>query len=66
MLVAISGTRDNASVMRRGAEAVAAAGVPATFIPIPNATHGQMGDGNRVIGHALDWIRAHERANARR
>jgi pimeloyl-ACP methyl ester carboxylesterase len=60
-VVAISGTRDIPGVMRSGASEVAATGVPATFIPIPGAVHGEMGDGNAIMRSAFAWIDAPQR-----
>ena len=60
-VVAMSGTRDNPATMRAGARDLTRIGVPATFISIPGATHGQLGDANALMAQALDWLAAHAR-----
>src|SRR5205085_1178971 len=42
-VVTMAGERDRRDLMRAGAEAFRAAGVPATFQLIPEARHGEMG-----------------------
>lgn len=60
--VTMSGTRDRQDLMRRGAVALERAGIPATFMLLPGAAHGQMGpDAERVMGEALDWMARHDR-----
>lgn len=54
--VVMSGEFEGTWAMKKGAEALARAGVPATFIPIPKAQHAQLTEGERVMGEALDWL----------
>jgi hypothetical protein len=35
--------------------------VLATYIEIAGARHGQLGDGNRVMGEAFAWLEAKEK-----
>jgi pimeloyl-ACP methyl ester carboxylesterase len=60
--VMMAGERDRRDQMKAGARALAAAGVPATFMLIPEATHGAMGpEPERTMGSALDWLFGHSR-----
>ncbi len=55
--VMMAGDRDNQAVMKAGAEAFRAAGIPSTFQPIPEARHGEMGPHpERTMRRALDWL----------
>jgi pimeloyl-ACP methyl ester carboxylesterase len=54
--VMMAGERDAQETMKIGARALSAAGIPVTYIMIPGASHGQMGDGERVMREALDWL----------
>ncbi len=54
--VMMAGERDAQEPMKAGMRALKAAGVPSTYIMIPGASHGQMGDGERLMGEALDWL----------
>ena len=54
--VMMAGERDAQETMKAGMRALKAAGVPSTYIMIPGASHGQMGDGERLMGEALDWL----------
>jgi alpha-beta hydrolase superfamily lysophospholipase len=58
-LVTMSGSLDNVETMRAGAEFATNAGVPATFILIPGARHGQMGDAEKLMKEALAFVDAH-------
>jgi hypothetical protein len=42
--------------MRAGALALAGAGIPTTYLPMPGARHGQMTDAERVMAQALEWV----------
>lgn len=53
----VAGERDRQDLMKRGARAFSAAGIPSTFFELPEATHGEMGpDAERVMGRVLDWL----------
>lgn len=60
--VMMAGERDRQDLMRSGARILAAAGIPSTFMIIPEATHGAMGPTpEKTMGEALDWLWAHQR-----
>lgn len=59
--VMMAGEHDAQEPMKAGARALVAASIPATFIRIPGASHGQMGDGERLMREAFDWLWAHEK-----
>lgn len=59
--VMISGTLDAPYRMKQGAEALRAAGVPATYLEMPGARHGQLLDAERLMGEALTWLDANAR-----
>jgi hypothetical protein len=53
----MAGSRDRQDRMRAGARAFLAAGIPATYIVLPGAAHGEMGpEAERAMGEALDWL----------
>jgi predicted esterase len=58
--VMMAGERDRQDHMKAAARALQAAGVPATYIALPNATHGSLGgapgDGERVMRRAFEWL----------
>jgi pimeloyl-ACP methyl ester carboxylesterase len=55
----MAGTFDNRSRMKEDRDALERVGVPATFIEIPNARHGQLLEGERVMNEALTWLEQH-------
>ncbi|WP_394829776.1 hypothetical protein [Pendulispora albinea] len=57
--VMMAGTFDNRAVMKESADALKRAGVPATFIEIPKAHHGQLLDGEKVMNDAFAWLEQH-------
>lgn len=60
--VLMAGERDRKDLMRAGTKALQAAGIPATFQIIPEATHGAMGPvPEKTMGEALDWLWANQR-----
>jgi predicted esterase len=60
--VSMAGERDRKDLMRASAESLLAAGVPATFRVIPEATHGAMGPvPERTMGEALEWLYANSK-----
>jgi hypothetical protein len=57
----MAGERDRQDLMKQGAEVLAKAGIPSTFMVIPQATHGAMGPTpEKTMGDALEWLFAHE------
>jgi pimeloyl-ACP methyl ester carboxylesterase len=62
--VMMAGTYDNRAVMEEGAKRLVRIGVPATFLEIPRARHGQILEAERVMDDAFTWLEAH-RAGAR-
>jgi hypothetical protein len=59
--VLMAGTYDNPPVMRESMRRLLARGVPATFIELPKARHGQLPDAERLMGEALAWLDANAR-----
>ena len=60
-MVLMAGALDRRRHLQGAAEAISAAGIPATFLVLPGARHGEYGpEGERVLGEALRW--AFERA----
>ena len=58
--VLMAGERDRQDLMRQSARALAASGVPATFMLIPEASHGAMGPvPEQTMGPALDFVMRH-------
>lgn len=56
-IATLAGEREDASKMRAGAEALAAAGVRARFFALPGASHGNYGpDGARVMAEAVAFV----------
>jgi predicted esterase len=60
-VVTVSGELDAPFRIRAGAKALAAAGVPSTYLEMPGTRHGDMGDAERVMGEAFDWLEANAR-----
>lgn len=60
--VAMAGDRDRLDLMKASARTLAAAGVPATFLLIPEATHGSMGSRpETTMDEMLTWLGEHQR-----
>jgi pimeloyl-ACP methyl ester carboxylesterase len=58
--VMMAGERDRQDLMKAGARAFSAAGIPATFMVLPGATHGAMGPTPELtMGEALAWLFEH-------
>jgi pimeloyl-ACP methyl ester carboxylesterase len=57
-VVTMSCSRDVPGRMRDGARHIGAIGVPSTYLEMPGCTHGNIADGERVFGEALDWLAA--------
>jgi hypothetical protein len=65
--VMMAGERDRQDLMKQSAKVLARAGIPSTFIVIPQATHGAMGPTpEKTMEEALDWLFAHEAERNRR
>jgi len=65
--VAMAGERDRRDLMQASARTLAAAGVPATFLLIPEATHGSMGPHpEATMDEMLTWLHEHERPRGAR
>ena len=61
--VLMAGERDRQDLQRASERALKATGVPATFMLIPQASHGAMGPvPERTMGEALDWLSANSKA----
>ena len=37
------------------------AGIPSTYVEMPNCTHGNITDGDRTFDEAFDWLRTNAR-----
>ncbi len=58
----MAGERDRQDLMKAGSRAMAGAGIPSTFMVIPQATHGAMGPTpEKTMGAALEWLWAHQK-----
>jgi pimeloyl-ACP methyl ester carboxylesterase len=58
--VMMAGERDRQDLMKAAARSFTAAGIPATFLVLPGATHGAMGQNpERSMGEALAWLFEH-------
>jgi pimeloyl-ACP methyl ester carboxylesterase len=63
--VMMAGERDRQDLMKQGARRFQAAKVPATYMMIPEATHGAMGPSPELtMGQALDWLFENSGPNA--
>ena len=63
--VMMAGERDRQDLMKQSALAIIKAGIPSTFMILPEATHGAMGSApEKSMSEALDWLFAHERDSA--
>jgi predicted esterase len=61
-LVTMAGERDRQDLMKATSRAMSAAGIPSTFMVIPQATHGAMGPTpEKTMGLALDWLWDHQK-----
>jgi pimeloyl-ACP methyl ester carboxylesterase len=54
--VMISGEFDAKYRMKEGAQDLISARIPAAYMEMPGAYHGQMSDAERIMGDALDWL----------
>jgi pimeloyl-ACP methyl ester carboxylesterase len=55
-VVSMSCSRDVPTRMKSAAKSLNAKGVPAIYLEMPNCTHGQVQDGERIFGEAFDWL----------
>ena len=61
-VVTMAGERDRQDLMKAGSHLFESAGVPATYLVIPEAVHGAMGPTpEKTMGAALDWLFEHQR-----
>jgi predicted esterase len=61
--VMMAGERDRKDLMKDSVRVLEQAGIPTTFMVIPEATHGAMGPTpEKTMGEALEWLFAHDRA----
>ena len=64
--VAMAGARDRLDLMQASAKSLGKAGVPATFLLIPEATHGSMGPHpEETMDQMLTWLRENERPRSK-
>ena len=54
--VTMAGEHEGPWMMKRSADVLGQAGVPATFVLIPGAQHAQLVEGERVMDEALDFL----------
>jgi predicted esterase len=59
--VMISGEHDARHRMKEGVTALSIAGVPAKYMEMPGAHHGQLLEGEKIMDEALDWLDANAR-----
>jgi len=60
-IVMMAGDRDRQDLMKQSARVIAKAGIPSTFMVLPDATHGAMGSTpEKTMSAALDWLFSHE------
>lgn len=65
-MVSMAGERDRQDLMKAGERVFNAAGIPSTYLVIPDATHGSMGSNSEAtMAQALDWLFTHSRAETR-
>jgi predicted esterase len=63
--LAMAGERDRLDLMQTSARVLKAAGVPATFLVIPEATHGSMGPHpEKTMDEAFAWLWENQRPRA--
>jgi hypothetical protein len=61
-IVLMAGSLDLQSLMREGAERLVRAGIPATFMVLPGARHGEMGpQAQDVMEKALAWLEENDK-----
>jgi len=60
-LVTMACDRDVTARMKTAAISANKAGTPATYLQMPNCTHGQVADAENIFGQSFDWLAANER-----
>lgn len=61
--VMMAGERDRQDLMKASAQSLSKAGIPSTFMVLPGARHGAMGENpEKTMRSALDWLFEHSRA----
>jgi len=60
-VVTMSCSRDVPARMRDAATRLTRSGVPSTYLEMPGCTHGNVADGERMMGEAFDFLRDHAR-----
>ena len=60
-VVTMSCSRDVPSKMREATNRFVRAGIPSTYLEMPDCTHGNITDGDRTFDAAFDWLRANAR-----
>jgi pimeloyl-ACP methyl ester carboxylesterase len=61
-VVLMAGSNDLQTLMRDGADRLRKAGIPATFMVLPGARHGEMGPAaQEMMGRALDWLEENDK-----
>jgi hypothetical protein len=61
----MSCSRDVPFRMKDAARRLSAAGIPATYLEMPDCTHGNVSDGDHVFDVAFDWLAANARSSGR-
>jgi pimeloyl-ACP methyl ester carboxylesterase len=60
--VTMAGELDRQDLMKKGVGVLLAAGIPTTYMMIPQATHGAMGPTpEKTMGQSLDWLWEHQK-----
>lgn len=60
-VVTMSCSRDVPGKMKEATSRFLKAGIPSTYLEMPNCTHGYITDGDRTFDAAFDWLRANAR-----
>jgi pimeloyl-ACP methyl ester carboxylesterase len=60
-IVTMSCARDVPWKMKEATTRFVKAGIPSTYLEMPNCTHGYITDGDRTFDAAFDWLRANAR-----
>jgi pimeloyl-ACP methyl ester carboxylesterase len=61
-VVTMSCSRDVPWKMKEATSRFVRAGIPSTYLEMPDCTHGNITDGDRTFDAAFDWLRANARA----
>ena len=60
-IVTMSCSRDVPGKMKEATNRFVRAGIPSTYLEMPDCTHGNITDGDRTFDAAFDWLRANAR-----